>query len=588
MSEQNMETEVEVAEVAEEVKEEAVAETAPEEVPAEEKPTEVIADEAQEVQEESEKRKMKTWKKVLLIILAVLFVIALVLTGLTLFYPIKSLQESYTYELGTPVDKNPELYLDCFVLSEYFCALNFAEVDQSEPGTYTAYIEHPVQTVPFTVVVEDTIAPELVLTDENVVLEVSKGYDVDNFLVEATDISGKVEISMFTSGRSAKLDSMEFALENAKVTEKVSFDSIGEYYVYVSATDPSGNVTTKSVLILADTPPTITPYQDFYLALGSEVDYGVNVKARDELDGNLTKNISIDTSDIKLDVAGEYEVFYSVTDSNGLVGRCSAPVYVMEPMELQELINTHQIDRKNQTIAGAYNLYDGGYFEEDNIQFVLEHYSPAIVHIDQGNSQGSGFIIDITDTDVIICTNYHVLNKDSEHTITFYNGVVAPGTLIGRGNAIDVAFTKVPIEDLKFRMEYIMDKLMTVHIDQEYVNGITNPSSLSVGHRTMHLNGGEEKDRTGQLIQAEYPIEDWPGKEYPKYYKNVEEVCIYSASNYGGCSGSAVFDGYGNLVGMASYHRYQANEQGHKNFGMTVDTILSVYEELTGEKLNYK
>jgi len=588
MSEEKMD--VEVTEVAEEAKS-AVEETVENAEVSEEKAEETKEQEAEQensTAEEPIKRKWSTGKIVVLVLGIVILLTALVLAGLTLFYPIKPLQDSYTYELGTPVDENPELYLDCFALSEYFCTLNFAEVDQSKPGTYIANIEHPVQTVPFTVIIEDTIPPELTLTTEDVVLEVSKGYSIDKFFVDASDISGEVEITMFTSGRSAELDSMEFALENAKVTEEVSFDNMGEYYVYVSAADPSGNVTTKSVLILADTPPTITPYRDFYLAIGSEVDYGVNVKARDELDGNLTKNISIDTSDIKMDVAGEYEVIYSVTDSNGLVGSCSAPVYVMDPLELQELINTHQIDRKNQTIAGAPNIYDGGYFTEDNIKFVLEYYTPAIVHIEQGNSQGSGFIIDITDTDVIICTNYHVLKNDSEHMLTFYNGIVAPGTLIGRGNAIDVAFTKVSIEDLKFRMEYIMDDLMTVHIDQEYVNGITDPSSLSAGHRTMYLNGGDEKDRTGRMIQVEYPIEEWPRKEYPRYYKNVKEVCVYTATNYGGCSGSAVFDGYGNLVGMASYHRYQANELGHKNFGMTVDTILSVYEELTGEKLNYK
>jgi len=316
MSEEKMD--VEVTEVAEEAKS-AVEETVENAEVSEEKAEETKEQEAEQensTAEEPIKRKWSTGKIVVLVLGIVILLTALVLAGLTLFYPIKPLQDSYTYELGTPVDENPELYLDCFALSEYFCTLNFAEVDQSKPGTYIANIEHPVQTVPFTVIIEDTIPPELTLTTEDVVLEVSKGYSIDKFFVDASDISGEVEITMFTSGRSAELDSMEFALENAKVTEEVSFDNMGEYYVYVSAADLSGNVTTKSVLILADTPPTITPYRDFYLAIGSEVDYGVNVKARDELDGNLTKNISIDTSDIKMDVAGEYEVIYSVTDRN--------------------------------------------------------------------------------------------------------------------------------------------------------------------------------------------------------------------------------------------------------------------------------
>lgn len=534
------------------------------------------------------KPKMKTWEKILLAIFVLLFVTALVLAGLTLFYPIKPLQESYTYELGTPVDEEPTLYLDCFALSEYFCELNFTEVDQAKPGTYTAYIEHPVQTVPFLVVIEDTIAPELTLTDERVVLEVSKGYEVDRFLIEATDISGEVDIAMFTSGQQAEADSMEYALSNQKITDAVSFDSMGEYYVYVSATDPSGNVTTKSVLILADTAPTITPYREFYLAMGSDVDYAINVTAYDDVDGDVTGVVEVDASQIVLDSAGTYEVVYRATDSNGLTGSCSVPVNVYEPLDLQELINTRQINRFDQTIAGAYNLYDGGYFEEQDIKAILDYYTPAIVHIERASNQGSGFIVAITDTEVIICTNYHVLKNEDPHTITFFNRVAVNGTRIGTVTGKDIAFSKVSIEELKAKDEDILDELMTVHIDQEYLKNIENTSDLSVGHRTMFLLGGGKKDRTGKLQAIETPIVESMKGSYSKYYKNVETVCAYSASNYGGCSGSAVFDGYGHLIGMASFHMTKKDELGHQHYGMTVHDILAVYEELTGEKLNYK
>ena len=550
--------------------------------------TEEKMDVAESIVVEGGKGKGTLWKKILFSCLGVTLFTILVLAGLAFFYPIKPLQESYTYELGTLVDENPQLYLDCFVLSEYLCELNFSEVNQAMPGTYVAYIEHPVQTVPFTVVIEDTIAPELILTDKDVVLEVSKGYLIDNFLVEATDISGDVEIVMFTSGQSAESDSMEYALSHQKITEEVRFDAMGEYYVYVSATDPSGNVTTKSVLVLADTAPTITPYRDFYLALGSEVDYGVSVTAFDDVDGEVTDALVVDTSNITLDAAGTYEVIYQVTDSNGLTGSCSVPVHVYEPLDLQELINTRQINRFDQTIAGAYNIYDGGYFAEQDIKAILEYYSPAIVHIERGNNQGSGFIVDITDTDVIICSNYHVLKNDGSHTVTFFNSVVANGTRMGTVNGKDIAFSKVSIEELKALDENILDKLMTVHIDQGYLGAIENPKELSVGHRTMFLLGGGKKDRTGKLLDMETSIPDAMKSSYSKYYKNVEMVCAYSATNYGGCSGSAVFDGYGHLIGMASFHMTKKNELGYQHFGMTVNDILATYEELTGEKLNYK
>ena len=129
---------------------------------------------------------------------------------------------------------------------------------------------------------------------------------------------------------------------------------------------------------------------------------------------------------------------------------------------------------------------------------------------------------------------------------------------------------------------------MTVHIDQGYLGAIENPKDLSVGHRTMFLLGGGKKDRTGKLLDMETSIPDAMKSSYSKYYKNVEMVCAYSATNYGGCSGSAVFDGYGHLIGMASFHMTKKNELGYQHFGMTVNDILATYEELTGEKLNYK
>ena len=111
--------------------------------------------------------------------------------------------------------------------------------------------------------------------------------------------------------------------------------------------------------------------QDYYLAVGSEIDYLDGLTAWDEHDGDLTDKIVVDTSEIHMEEAGEYKVFYSVTDEYGFESTITNTLHVYEKPDLQQLINTHQINRKDQTIIGAYNLYDGFVYDEDNIDFVL-------------------------------------------------------------------------------------------------------------------------------------------------------------------------------------------------------------------------
>ncbi|MCD7761096.1 MAG: Ig-like domain-containing protein [Clostridiales bacterium] len=96
------------------------------------------------------------------------------------------------------------------------------------------------------------------------------------------------------------------------------FEEAGSYTVEITAVDEYANTTVKTaaVTILDSTPPTITA-SDITISLGDSVDYHTGVTASDEMDGNLTGQLQVDTSQVDETTAGVYPVIYTVTDSSG-------------------------------------------------------------------------------------------------------------------------------------------------------------------------------------------------------------------------------------------------------------------------------
>ncbi|MCD8047037.1 MAG: Ig-like domain-containing protein [Clostridiales bacterium] len=96
------------------------------------------------------------------------------------------------------------------------------------------------------------------------------------------------------------------------------FEESGSYTVEITAVDEYGNTTVKTaaVTILDSKPPTITA-SDITISLGDSVDYHTGVTSTDEMDGNLTGQLQVDTSQVDETKAGVYPVIYTVTDSSG-------------------------------------------------------------------------------------------------------------------------------------------------------------------------------------------------------------------------------------------------------------------------------
>lgn len=97
-----------------------------------------------------------------------------------------------------------------------------------------------------------------------------------------------------------------------------SFDRAGNAQVEITAVDELGHQTVKTVdITVTDTRPPMLLAKDITISLGDDVDYRTGVTAEDEMDGNLTSQIQVDTSRADETKAGTYPILYSVTDSAG-------------------------------------------------------------------------------------------------------------------------------------------------------------------------------------------------------------------------------------------------------------------------------
>ncbi|MFD1716447.1 immunoglobulin-like domain-containing protein [Georgenia deserti] len=102
----------------------------------------------------------------------------------------------------------------------------------------------------------------------------------------------------------------------------------------ISATDGSGNEATDVVSVVepapANTPPTIEGAADTVVEAGSDFDPMAGVTASDLEDGDLTADVTVDGT-VDTSTPGEYELTYSVTDSDGATASVVRTVTVAEP-----------------------------------------------------------------------------------------------------------------------------------------------------------------------------------------------------------------------------------------------------------------
>lgn len=471
-------------------------------------------------------------------------------------YRVEPVFSTATYELGERVSNDTGDYISGTEWSRGLARLDLSEVDRRHTGTYEAVLYHGGKAYVYTIVIEDTTPPEILEKEGPVYLAAGVENLPEDAVEEITDKDRDVRAYFVRDG-----------IE----TDSVIFEEPGEYTLEVRAEDSAGNQSGAVLAVIVDLPPEIEGIRDFYVTPGSEPDFLENVTAADETDGDLTANVIVDDSGVHLGREGVYELGYSVEDGCGLVTEKQATVTVASPRDIQRMIGERRISRWEDVILGAPNLYDAGVMEEDDLEEALNYMRPALVQLyherDNGYSAGSGYIIEITEDTVYICSNRHVAEKYDSWDVFFYDGTRVPGEHLGSSESYDVGVVTVRLEDIPKELQ---ERLMTVHIDKSYWNRLDD-QMVELGLERVDREGGILHVTTGNLIKVKQLFEWYDRKEHTEVTVELEH----------GDSGSAIFDGRGNLISMA----YAYSTDPIRYWCIPLDGILECYEEITGRKV---
>ena len=471
-------------------------------------------------------------------------------------YRVEPVFSTATYELGERVSNDTEDYISGTEWSRGLAQLDLSEVDRRHTGVYEAVLYHGRDAFVYTIVIEDTTPPEIREKEGPVYLAVGVESMPEDAVAEIVDKDRETEA---------------YFIQDGLKKETITFEEPGEYTLEIGAEDSSGNQTRATLTVFADIPPEIEGVRDFYVTPGSEPDFLDSVTAADKADGDLTDSIIIDDSEIHLGREGVYELSYSVEDGCGLVTEKQATVTVASPRNLQEMIGERRISRWEDVILGAPNPYDAGVMKDDDLEAALEYMRPALVQLyhekENGYSAGSGYIMEITEDTVYICSNRHVAGKYDDWDVFFYDGTRVGGEHLGSSDEYDVGVVTVRREDIP---EELQNRLMTVHIDKSYWNRLDD-QSLELGLERVDREGGILHVTTGNLIKVKQLFEWYDGKDHTEVTVELEH----------GDSGSAILDGHGNLISMA----YAYSTDPVRYWCVPLDGILECYEEITGRQV---
>lgn len=471
-------------------------------------------------------------------------------------YRVEPAFSTATYELGEGISSNLEDYLVGTEWSVGLAELDLSQVDRGRAGTYQAAVTHGRTEFLYEIVIQDTVAPEILLREEPIYLAAGREYGPDALVAGVVDQDAQVIVGFHGLGM---------------LDKTVCFEESGDYTCIVTAVDSSGNRSLVSIPVTVDTAPEISGVQDFYIALGSQVDYLEQVTATDERDGDLTRRITVDDKTVELEKEGSYTLTYRVVDDLGLDTESRVQVTVLTAQELQGLIGARQVDRHEDRVIGAINLYDGGVNDHEDIEDTLEYMRPAFVQLyvkkGGGYSAGSGYIVEITEDTVYICSNRHVVGAHDRWDVYFFDGTRVTGLPLGTSEEYDVGVVTVKKADLP---EKLIDQLMTVHIDRGYWNDLDD-QRIDVGLERVDRKGGILRVATGTLVKV---------KQHFMWYDQKDHTEVTLVLEHGD-SGSAILDGYGNLIGMA----YAYSSSPRRNWCVPLDGILACYEEITGRSV---
>lgn len=294
---------------------------------------------------------------------AAAFIAAMTIATLTACGGPKQLSKSVTVELGNEKGIKITDILDISKDEAKSAKIDTKKVNFNKEGKYEATITYDKKEYKVTVKIKDTVAPEATVKD-SIVVQTGNPVRVTDCISEIKEASGVADAKFKTkpdaatqeasteasteatasgdsgaastekdsSTESAKQDasSAVYAVGDVSLSsnDEITYVEAGDYDNSIVVTDNAGNESEVPVKISVIAPPTINGVTDKTITAGESIDYMTGVTATDGKGADITSSVTVDSSAVKTDTAGNYQATYKVTDQYGLTNSATSNVTV--------------------------------------------------------------------------------------------------------------------------------------------------------------------------------------------------------------------------------------------------------------------
>lgn len=365
---------------------------------------------------------------------AAAFIAAMTIATLTACGGPKQLSKSVTVELGNEKGIKVTDILDISKDEAKSAKIDTKKVNFNKEGKYEATITYDKKEYKVTVKIKDTVAPEATVKD-SIVVQTGNPVRVTDCISEIKEASGVADAKFKTkpdtatqaastetsteatasddsSAASTEKDSVDtekdassavYAVGDVSLSsnDEITYVEAGDYDNSIVVTDNAGNESEVPVKISVIAPPTINGVTDKTITAGESIDYMAGVTATDGKGADITSSVTVDSSAVKTDTAGNYQATYKVTDQYGLTSGATSNVTVNnKPQEESNQVaadnggsdssSNSSSDKKNNKKNNSGSQSSSGSSNKGNSSSSGGHHSSGSSNSGQQAANGGG------------------------------------------------------------------------------------------------------------------------------------------------------------------------------------------------------
>ena len=213
--------------------------------------------------------------------------------------------------------------------------------------------------------------------------------------------------------------------------------------------------------------------------------------------------------------------------------------------------------------------------EDLEMQIVYQLAKRSIVKIEIADSVGSGVIWKISDDEIIVVSNRHLLMKAVDANITFCNNERVKANVLGYSQQYDIAFVSVRIEDVsKNSLRDIYEAVPLIY-DLESQDDRETFEKDMIGSNVLQIGAEQGNERyiffAGKIQKVTF-LEIFNAQV-------IESKCFSKA----GMSGGGMFDALGQFIGMISGGDVTENDavkESEITYSISASLIEQEYQEI--------